>query len=86
MGYVLNNFVPLWQQADSLITKTVKNAGREKMVLSDGTKLVLDAGSSFSYPKEFDGTTREVYLNGEGYFDNLIPYHVEHPSPKLDSQ
>lgn len=38
--------------------------------LSDGTKVTLDAGSSFDYPENFaDSKTREVSLNGEAYFE-----------------
>ncbi|MCP5107078.1 MAG: FecR family protein [bacterium] len=31
--------------------------------------MTLDAGSRFSYPQPFQGDTRRVSLNGEGYFE-----------------
>jgi len=37
--------------------------------LSDGTKVWLNAGSRLVYPPTFTGKYREVYLQGEGYFD-----------------
>lgn len=47
----------------------VANGTQEKLTLSDGTIVSLDAGSSFSYPAEFAAKTREVILDGEGYFE-----------------
>jgi ferric-dicitrate binding protein FerR (iron transport regulator) len=43
----------------------------QKMILTllDGSKVTLDAGTVFQYPEKFDSHQREVYLNGEGYFD-----------------
>ena len=37
--------------------------------LSDGTTVLLDAGSTLRYPTEFTGDTRSVFLSGEAYFD-----------------
>ncbi|MGQ8337474.1 FecR family protein [Sunxiuqinia sp. A32] len=37
--------------------------------LSDGTEVWLNSGSRFKYPNHFNRSTREVLLNGEGYFD-----------------
>lgn len=37
--------------------------------LSDGTKVWLNSYTKFVYPTVFKGSTREVYLNGEAYFD-----------------
>jgi transmembrane sensor len=43
-----------------------------KLTLDDGSKVTLDAGSVFSYPQRFSGDTREVSLQGEGYFE-VVP-------------
>lgn len=42
---------------------------RHKVLLSDGTLVQLNAGSKLTFPAEFTGKTREVYLNGEGFFE-----------------
>ncbi|HTN05456.1 FecR family protein [Agriterribacter sp.] len=42
---------------------------RSQLLLPDGTKVWLNAGSSLDYPKQFDGKTRDVQLEGEAYFD-----------------
>ena len=39
------------------------------VTLSDGTVVYLNSESSLSYPVRFDGNTREVYLEGEAYFE-----------------
>lgn len=41
-----------------------------KLSLSDGTHIILNAGSSVKYPVRFiKGQTRKVFLKGEAYFD-----------------
>lgn len=41
-----------------------------KLVLSDGTTIHLNAGSSLKYPVKFiEGKKREVFLKGEAFFD-----------------
>lgn len=39
------------------------------MLLTDGTKVWLNAGSSLIYPVVFTGKTREVSVTGEAYFE-----------------
>lgn len=39
------------------------------VVLRDGTRVRLNSSSSLKFPLTFAGHTREVYLNGEAYFD-----------------
>ncbi len=40
-----------------------------KIYLSDGTKVHLNSGSSFVYPSTFSGNKREVFLDGEAFFE-----------------
>lgn len=40
-----------------------------QIILSDGTKVWLNALSSFKFPTSFAGKTREVEITGEGYFE-----------------
>lgn len=46
-----------------------QNGSRSQLVLSDGTKVWLNAGSKLDYPKQFLGKERSVTLEGEAYFD-----------------
>ena len=50
-------------------TITVPRGGQYQFVLSDGSKVLLNAASSLTYPAEFNGRYRNVELKGEGYFE-----------------
>ncbi len=54
-------------QADYQVV-TVENGQRTHLNLSDGTHIVLDAGSTLRYPLRFYNS-REVFLQGEAYFE-----------------
>ncbi|MFC0512734.1 FecR family protein [Mucilaginibacter angelicae] len=41
----------------------------QKLKLPDGTQVMLNAGSTFSYPEAFEKGTRDVSLTGEGFFE-----------------
>lgn len=45
------------------------NGQQRKLVLPDGTRVTLNAGSSISYPEEFEDKIRKVSLTGEAFFD-----------------
>jgi len=51
--------------------------------LSDGSKVWLNSGSTLRYPLKFRGGERQVYLQGEGYFEvhsnPECPFLVETP-------
>jgi ferric-dicitrate binding protein FerR (iron transport regulator) len=48
---------------------TTKNGSKTNLLLPDGTKVWLNAGSSITYDSSYDKQIREVVLSGEGYFD-----------------
>ena len=48
-----------------------------ELILSDGTKVFLNAGSRLVYPENFKGESREVFLFGEAYF--VVKHDTEHP-------
>ena len=50
---------------------------KERLVLADGTIVTLNSGTSFKYPLSFNGKNREVYLNGEAFFE--VHKDREHP-------
>lgn len=52
-----------------LIEKQNAKGTRSVIALADGSKVWLNADSRLQYPTAFDGTTREVYLSGEAFFD-----------------
>lgn len=48
----------------------VQKGGRANtVILSDGSKVILNAATTFRYPTNFDGKNRQVYLDGEAYFE-----------------
>ena len=47
----------------------VPHGSRSHVMLADGTKVWLNAGSRLRYATDFGQNSREVYLEGEGYFD-----------------
>jgi transmembrane sensor len=47
----------------------VPRGGQYKLILSDGTKVWLNAESSLSYASVFTGSQRRVLLTGEAYFE-----------------
>ncbi|MBB4036754.1 hypothetical protein GGR21_002667 [Dysgonomonas hofstadii] len=47
----------------------VPKGKRSKLTLSDGTKLVVNAGTRVIYPIEFSKKEREIYVDGEVFID-----------------
>ncbi|HZY80192.1 MAG TPA: FecR domain-containing protein [Cyclobacteriaceae bacterium] len=62
-----------WLQLDSPIDewnrKTNAKGERAQIVLADGTTVWLNADSKLRYPDKFSDGRREVYLEGEAFFD-----------------
>lgn len=57
------------QQNEPLLT-TITPAGKMlKVTLTDGSNVWLNAGSTLSYPSGFKGQHRDVYLQGEAFFN-----------------
>lgn len=50
------------------VTKTPSRV-KSKITLSDGTVITLNSETTLKYPPVFSGQTREVYLDGEAFFD-----------------
>jgi len=58
-------------------TVEIPRGSEYELVLSDGTKVHLNAMSSLKFPVQFSGKIREVELKGEAYFD--VTKDVKHP-------
>ncbi|WP_158829567.1 FecR family protein [Mucilaginibacter lacusdianchii] len=39
------------------------------MHLADGSKVILEKGAELRYPRKFNGSKREIFLEGQAYFD-----------------
>ncbi len=50
-------------------TTSTPRGGQFRVVLTDGTKVWLNAASSVTYPTAFTGADREVEITGEVYFE-----------------
>ena len=48
-----------------------------RLTLPDGTKVVLNASTKFQYPDRFDGKQREVFLDGEAFFE--VTHNAKNP-------
>ena len=75
-GDVSSKTNTLIYQKDTISKTLVKNTinvpygKRFKLILSDGTIVHLNSGSSFTFPVSFiEGENREVFVSGEAFFD-----------------
>lgn len=62
-------------------TLSVPRGGQYQLVLSDGTKVWLNAASGIRFPTAFTGHERQVEIYGEAYFEvaknAAMPFHVK---------
>ena len=60
-----------WHKAEPLLYNQLEvPCGQQaKLTLSDGSKIWLNAKSKLIYPARFSGLSREVVLDGEGFFE-----------------
>ncbi len=62
---------PEWQE-------TIVPAGeRSELVLADGTRLYLNAGSRVTYPNRFNGRQRKIFIDGEVFAE--VAHDPKHP-------
>jgi ferric-dicitrate binding protein FerR (iron transport regulator) len=56
-------------QAAAWVEKSAAIAGTDAIVLRDGTRIWLNEESKVRYPEQFDSQSRDIYLEGEAYFE-----------------
>jgi len=78
------------QADDALLFNTISTArgNQYQLVLSDGSKVWLNAASSLRFPTSFKGKERRVEITGEAYFEiarnPAMPFKVQAGSGEID--
>jgi len=67
--YRVNPFLSKTTVPTNLEATKTPSRTKSKIYLSDGTIITLNSETTLKYPATFDGPTRDVYLNGEAFFD-----------------
>lgn len=63
------------QESNVFNTVITPKGGQYQLVLSDGTRVWLNAASTLKYPVTFAGAKREIELSGEAYFEVAHDQH-----------
>ncbi|SEP09055.1 ferric-dicitrate binding protein FerR, regulates iron transport through sigma-19 [Mucilaginibacter gossypiicola] len=75
-GYLFfNNRSPVLS-SQPLLSVTSSAGQQKKITLTDGTEVILNSLSTLQY-KDFNGAKREVYLEGEAFFN--VAHDARHP-------
>lgn len=87
LAYNYSTAQPLNSSALTYNTITTPRGGQYQLVLSDGTRVWLNAASSLRFPIAFTGSERRVELMGEGYFEvahnKQKPFYVQAQNMKV---
>lgn len=62
-------YLKISQREAQYATLTTPRAKQQRLVLSDGTRIWLNAASTIRFPSVFNGGKRVVELSGEAYFE-----------------
>lgn len=87
IAYYVNQLksTPQAEQVTAKLKMVSTDYGQKKIVrLPDGTKVIMNSGSSIKYPIPFDGAMRVVEFEGEGFFEVTHnpdkPFHIKSKS------
>ncbi|NLZ96245.1 MAG: FecR family protein [Bacteroidales bacterium] len=76
-GLLINKYYNDKNSSPQLHTVNVPPGQRINLVLADNTSIWLNSNTTFKYPSQFSRKQREVYLDGEAYFD--VSADEKHP-------
>ena len=68
-GVVVWNISNREYKVPEMIECFAHNGEKKNIVLSDGSRIILNSGSLLVYPEEFSSSNRQVFLYGEANFD-----------------
>ncbi len=70
VGYIVYDLTNAYKEPKIEYAQTiVPNGQKINLLLPDSTSVWLNSGTLLKYPKYFNNSIREVYLEGEAYFD-----------------
>lgn len=72
-----HSFKPIVSTAKPENEISISPGSRSKIQLPDGSTVWINSGSRLTYGNAFTGSTREVYLNGEAFFE--VVKNPRHP-------
>jgi transmembrane sensor len=80
-SYYLNQTLPAEKMAEHIQSVKVPYGSKSHVLLSDGTVVILNSGSSLKYSDSgLNSNNRSVFLTGEGFFnvtkDSTRPFYV----------
>lgn len=82
-GLLINKYIENQNASHQLHTVIVPPGQRINLVLADNSSIWLNANTTFKYPSQFSKKQRDVYLDGEAYFevssDEKHPFIVNTP-------
>lgn len=65
----ISNEVPIKEKIEPLVTKSISRGQKSMLHLIDGTVVFINSDTKITYPKIFTGDKREIYLDGEAFFE-----------------
>ncbi len=76
-GLLINKQIEDQNTSHQLHTVIVPPGQRINLILADNSSIWLNANTTFKYPSQFSKKEREVYLDGEAYFE--VSSDEKHP-------
>lgn len=76
-GLLINKYLENTNSDNQLHTLIVPPGQRINLILADNSSIWLNANTTFRYPSKFSKKQREVYLDGEAYFE--VSSNEKHP-------